>query len=361
MSIRHFFLILVAAVACSGTTDAPTAHGIDAPPPPPTPPTPAAVASITLTTIPDLAVGDSVPVTATARDAAGALLLGRTVTWTTNNPGVATVDSKGMVRALLPGTVTITATIDGLSASENANTYQLVVSSLAVSPPTDTLFTERHVGLFVTARDQFGHLFRGNYVTKWTSSDLTVATVDATGRVTALRPGSSTITATVNSVSAASVITVVAAPATVDMLGDWTMTLSPSPSCRSRFPAIAQTRIYTIRFSKPYTTNEDFRIDITGASVDLFNAGRAWLKGTSLTIEIPGDTQYSGWASGSLLDRLSATEVLNIWGGVTADIEGPVIHGTMTGEINYWSPPADLVTGPTFVCAATVHVVTLYR
>jgi hypothetical protein len=358
VSIRPSILVVVAIAACSGATDAPTAHGIDSPPPLPVP---AAVASITLTPISDLAVGDSVRVTATPRDATGALLSRRAVMWTSNNPGVASVDSTGMVRALLPGTVTITATIDGLSASENANTYELVVSSLVIAPPTDTLFTERHIGLFVTARDQFGRQFSGTYSVKWTSSDLTVATVDTTGRVTAVAPGSSTITASVNAVSAASVITVVTAPPTSDMLGDWTMTMSPSPSCRDRFPAIAQTRIYTVRFSKPYTSNEDFQVDITGASVVLINPGRAWLKGTTLTVEIPGDTQYSGWASGSLTVRLSTTESLNIWGGVTGDISGPQIHATMTGEIDYWSPGADLTTGPTVVCAATDHVVTLYR
>jgi hypothetical protein len=85
MSIRRVLLIVVAAAACSGSTDAPTAHGIDAPPSPPAPPTPAAVASITMTPIPDLAVGDSVRVIATPRDAAGALLSGRTVNWTSNN------------------------------------------------------------------------------------------------------------------------------------------------------------------------------------------------------------------------------------------------------------------------------------
>jgi hypothetical protein len=266
-----------------------------------------------------------------------------------------------MVRALLPGTVTITATIDGLSAAENANLYELVISSLALAPLTDTLYTERHVGLFITARDQFGRQFSGSYSIKWASSNRTVATVDSTGRVTAVAPGSSTITATVNAVSAASVITVVAAPPTMDMLGDWTMTMSPSPSCRDRFPVIAQTRIYTVRFSKPYTSNEDFRVDITGASVDLINPGRGWLKGTSLTLEIPGDTGYSGWSSGSLYDWLTETNWLNIWGGVTGDISGPVIHATLTGEINYWSPGADIVTGPTVVCHATDHTVTLNR
>jgi Bacterial Ig-like domain (group 2) len=357
MSIRHSLLIVVAAAACSGASDAPTAHGVDTPPPP----TPAFVASITLTPIPDLAVGDSVRVTAILRDAAGEPITGRNPTWTSSDSSAASIDSTGMVRALLPATVTITATSGGVTSNESANMYEAVVSSLAVAPPTDTLFTERQLGLFVTARDQFGRPFSGRYSIKWTSSDLSVATVDTTGRVTAVAPGSSSVTATVNAVSAASVITVVVGSPKARLLGDWTMTMSPSPSCRDRFPEIARTRTYTVRFTQPYSGRMDLRVDITGESAYLINPGSGGIDGIILSFVIGSDTGYSGWSSGDLYDRLSTTQLLNVWGVVSGDISDREIHATMTGEIDYWAPGANIITGPTVVCYATDHTVTLNR
>jgi uncharacterized protein YjdB len=47
---------------------------------------------------------------ATVRDANGNVLAGRTVSWTSNNPLVATVSQSGVVTGLLPGSATITAT-----------------------------------------------------------------------------------------------------------------------------------------------------------------------------------------------------------------------------------------------------------
>ena len=53
-----------------------------------------------------LSVGDTRQLTATLRDATGGVLTGRTVTWTTNVPGVATVSTTGLVTAREPGLAT---------------------------------------------------------------------------------------------------------------------------------------------------------------------------------------------------------------------------------------------------------------
>ena len=75
---------------------------------------PVPVASITIT--PDsLAIepGDTVRLAATARDAAGNLLNGRHVTWSSSDTTVATVSSAGTVRTIRAGRVTITAASEG--------------------------------------------------------------------------------------------------------------------------------------------------------------------------------------------------------------------------------------------------------
>lgn len=54
---------------------------------------------------PSLAIGDSVKLTAVARDASGAVVTGRTVTWTSFNTAFATVSSSGVVTAVDGGGV----------------------------------------------------------------------------------------------------------------------------------------------------------------------------------------------------------------------------------------------------------------
>jgi uncharacterized protein YjdB len=76
--------------------------------------TPGAAATVTLSpeTV-SIKDDESVQLTATAKDAQGNDITGRTFTWTTSDGNTASVSSSGLVRAKRSGTVTITATLDG--------------------------------------------------------------------------------------------------------------------------------------------------------------------------------------------------------------------------------------------------------
>ena len=52
----------------------------------------------------------TVQLTAVVRDGTGAVINNAPLTWSSNNPVIAGVDSKGLVSALLPGIAVITAT-----------------------------------------------------------------------------------------------------------------------------------------------------------------------------------------------------------------------------------------------------------
>ena len=72
------------------------------------------VASVTVTPNPaTVGLGDSLQLSATLKDGSGNVLTGRTVTWQSSNPVVASVSTSGKVRALAAGDVTITATSEG--------------------------------------------------------------------------------------------------------------------------------------------------------------------------------------------------------------------------------------------------------
>jgi uncharacterized protein YjdB len=64
---------------------------------------------------PTLVVGQTTPATTVLKDASGATLTGRMVTWTSSPSSVATVDGNGVVAAVGVGTATITATCEGRS------------------------------------------------------------------------------------------------------------------------------------------------------------------------------------------------------------------------------------------------------
>ena len=92
-----------------------------------------------------VAVGQSLQLVATLTDAAGNPLPGRRVTWTSSAPAVATVSDGGLVTTVATGTVLITATVDGQSASATItvsddiivrigrpDSVQVVVDTLAI-------------------------------------------------------------------------------------------------------------------------------------------------------------------------------------------------------------------------------------
>lgn len=79
---------------------------------------PIPVASIVLSTdSTDVNIRSTVTLQAVTRDAAGQTLAGRVVAWQSSAPTTASVSATGVVSMLLPGTVTITATSEGRSAT----------------------------------------------------------------------------------------------------------------------------------------------------------------------------------------------------------------------------------------------------
>jgi len=85
-----------------------------------------------------LQVGASVLLTATALDADGREVVGRTCLWTSSDPLVAQVEPNGLVRGMRPGSATITATCDGV-----AGTAQITIET--PPPPEDTTRSEGYV------------------------------------------------------------------------------------------------------------------------------------------------------------------------------------------------------------------------
>ena len=148
------------------------------------------------TTTGNLPQGQTLQLTAAAREAGGRELW-RPVTWSSSAPTVATVSNTGLVTSLSVGTTTITATAEGRSATRTINVLPPApVETVSITPATGGyLPTTVGVPFTATMRDVDGGVLSGRTAT-WSSSNTAVATVTGAGVVTALTPGTVTITAT---------------------------------------------------------------------------------------------------------------------------------------------------------------------
>lgn len=164
-----------------------------------------------------LSPGQTAPLTAIPQDAGGNPLPGRPVTWSTSNPGAATVSGAGVVTAVAAGSATITATSEGQTGVAQV-TVAVPVASVTVQPAAVTLTPGQVAPLTATPRDAGGNPLSGRPIS-WASSNLSVATVSTSGVVTAVAAGTATITATSEGQSGTALVTVLAPVTTVTLAG----------------------------------------------------------------------------------------------------------------------------------------------
>lgn len=135
------------------------------------------------------------------------------LTWSSSNTAVATVDANGNVTPVAPGEAQITVTVTGteFSASCDVTVLRRVIPATGITLNKNTL----NMILGDPAQQLIATITPSNTTQNdltWSSSNPSVATVDSSGTVTALAPGSAQIKVTVTdntSVSAICNVTVV--------------------------------------------------------------------------------------------------------------------------------------------------------
>ena len=90
-------------------------------------------------------VGVSAPLQAQTLDAEGIVLTGRTITWSSTNAAVATVNTLGIVTGVSPGAATILVTSEGRTDQVAVTVTLPPVQTVVVSPVADTLGEDRKV------------------------------------------------------------------------------------------------------------------------------------------------------------------------------------------------------------------------
>jgi uncharacterized protein YjdB len=169
--------------------------------------TPVASVAVLPKKIDGVSPGTKSPLTGTAYDASQNALTDRTIVWTTSNELVATVDANGVVTAVAPGTATITGTAEGKSDAATITVTQAAIATVEISPNPLTLSVSQSTQMTATAKDANGTVLTGRTVT-WASSDQAIATIDASGKLTAVTAGTATITGTSEGKSGTSAVTI---------------------------------------------------------------------------------------------------------------------------------------------------------
>ena len=117
------------------------------------------------------------------------------VVWASDNTDVATVDEDGLVTAVKAGTATITVSVKGQPEIKATCTITVKSSSIAVTKLTlSESSAEVSVGKTLTLSCTIEPSNATNKELIWSSSDETIATVDAQGVVTGVKAGTVTIT-----------------------------------------------------------------------------------------------------------------------------------------------------------------------
>jgi uncharacterized protein YjdB len=149
------------------------------------------VAAVTVSpAMASLAPGATQQLAATPRDSAGGTLSGRTVTWMSGNPAVATVNGTGLVTAVTPGSTIATATSDGKSGTSTITVTAppaptpspSTVTDLALAGVTDTSATLT----FTEVSDGTGQ--PASYDVRYAAGTISWGSATAVARGTCTRP-----------------------------------------------------------------------------------------------------------------------------------------------------------------------------
>ena len=122
----------------------------------------------------------------------------KTVTWSSNNTSVATVDQNGLVTAVSTGTATITVTTsNGVSNGTNIRVKAIEPTSITINENTGEI-----IPLYVGDTYQLSATVlpenAGNKTVRWSSEDNNIARVSSSGLVKAMGAGFVNITARTN-------------------------------------------------------------------------------------------------------------------------------------------------------------------
>ncbi|MDE5867184.1 MAG: Ig-like domain-containing protein [Lachnospiraceae bacterium] len=212
----------------------------------------------------DLKVGATGKVTGTTTPSGG------TITWTSSNTGVVTVDNDGNLTGVSAGNATITGKCDGAEATFNVTVTAVVTESYTeIKIEGDSSIQVGKTGKVTGTTSPTA----GGTIT-WTSSDDKVVKIDSNGNLTGVKVGTATITGTCKEAKATFNVTVTdIAYTALKIEGDSTIRVGKTGKVTGTTTPSGGTITWTSSNTGVVTVDSDGKL--TGVA-----AGEATIKGT---------------------------------------------------------------------------------
>jgi hypothetical protein len=157
--------------------------------------------------ISSIVAGDTLRFSAVSFDASGRALGNQPTTWRVKPTDLATINAQGVLQALQPGSIEISAETGNIVGSAHATIIQSDDASIEISPREISLRVGDLATLVATVRNTKGVAI-ANPSISWRSSDTERLLVDAGGRITPKAPGPVAIVASYGRNSATAAIIV---------------------------------------------------------------------------------------------------------------------------------------------------------
>ena len=166
---------------------------------------------------PSFALGTTQSLKATGTYSDGSTLdLTNTASWISASPGIATVNSQGVVSSVATGTSSITASVGSITGATVATVAPATIVSIAVTPAIPAIYLGSMQPFVATGTYTDGTTQNITDTVQWNSDTTTVATVSnqpgTQGQATGIGLGTATVSATSVSVTGSTVLTVTNAP-----------------------------------------------------------------------------------------------------------------------------------------------------
>jgi PKD repeat protein len=165
---------------------------------------------------PSFALGTTEQMTATGTfDDGSTLDITSSVTWTSQHPTIATVNSQGLATSVHVGNSRVTASLSGINGSTRLTITAAALVSIAVTPAMPSIALGMPQQFTATGTFTDGSSQNITTTVQWSSSAATVATISnapgSNGLATSAGVGSTTITATSAAISGSTTLAVTAA------------------------------------------------------------------------------------------------------------------------------------------------------
>ncbi|MGY6039327.1 beta strand repeat-containing protein [Aeromonas sp. AE23HZ002T15] len=224
------------------------------------------------------------------------------VDWNSSDIGVATVNLSGEVTAVTIGSATLTGSVGSVTSNPvSLSVTNPSVNQIDLSATASTLAAGTKTQLTAVASYSDGSSQNITGLVSWSSSDSNVATVDTSGEVTAVAPGTATITGSFGGQTSTLTITVTAA--TVSAIQISTPLASLALGTNGQLKALA-------------TYSDNTVVDVTSQA--------SWSSSSPTLVSVDANGQIKALAVGSAI-------ISGSLGGTTSTISIAATAATVTG------------------------------